>query len=78
MKLRQRAYNELMEITNALMIASHVIMSYTFLIIILKGHIIWFEPNKIILYVEAFFLVISWIGLFLRAHETLKKEGLLR
>jgi len=73
MILKQMIYDSLIEIKKACMIASYVMMTYTFLLIILNGRCTWTEPDTLILYAEGFFLALSWIGFFLSSLKSLRE-----
>lgn len=71
--VRQMIYDSLIEIKRACMLASYVIMTYTFLLVVLNGRCVWTEPNNLILYAEALFLALSWIGFSLSSLKSLRE-----
>lgn len=59
---QQRILSILYDIKTLGMFASLVIVTYTFLFIMVNGKMTWSEPNKLILYSEVIFLALSWVG----------------
>ena len=69
---KQLIYDILIELKKVCMITSYVIMTYTFLLVVVDGSVTWSEPNHLILYTEVFFLALSWVGFFLSSLEFLR------